>query len=114
MSCKCIKSESQRIVSVYIHNLPSIDVLNVVKATIECIGPIEVRIVSKLKTFLCSPSTLAGNCMEEGHLNQDVLKQSLELAIDIYLDRMNLCPCGDRVTQLKVQTKSCNRITVRS
>lgn len=46
------------------------------------------------------PSTLVGNCVEEGHLNQDVLKQSLELAIDIYLDRVNLCPCGDGVIQL--------------
>ena len=46
------------------------------------------------------PSTLAGNCMEEGHLNEDILKQSLELAIDVYLDRVNLCPCGDGVIQL--------------
>lgn len=38
--------------------------------------------------------------MEEGHLNQDVLKQSLELAIDIYQDRVNLCPCGDGIIQL--------------
>ena len=46
------------------------------------------------------PSTLTGNCMEEGHLNQDVLRQSLELAIDVYLDRVNMCPCGDGFFQL--------------
>jgi hypothetical protein len=46
------------------------------------------------------PSTLAGNCMEGAHVNMDILKQNLELAIDIYLDRVNLCPCGDGVIQL--------------
>lgn len=46
------------------------------------------------------PSTLAGNCMEDGHVNVDILKQNLELAIDIYLDRVNLCPCGDGVIHL--------------
>ena len=38
--------------------------------------------------------------MEDGHLNQDVLKQSVELAINIYIDRVNLCLCGDGVIQL--------------
>ena len=38
--------------------------------------------------------------MEDAHVNMDILKQNLELAIDIYLDRVNLCPCGDGVIQL--------------
>lgn len=29
--------------------------------------------------------------MEEDHLDQDLLKQNLELAIDVYLDGVNLC-----------------------
>ena len=46
------------------------------------------------------PSTLAGNCIVNGQIDQNILKQSLDLAIDVYLDRVNRCPCGDGVIEL--------------
>jgi hypothetical protein len=46
------------------------------------------------------PSTLAGNCIVGGQIDQNILKESLNLAIDVYLDRVNRCPCGDGVIEL--------------
>ena len=37
------------------------------------------------------PSTLAGNCIVGGQIDQNILKESLNLAIDVYLDRVNRC-----------------------
>ena len=46
------------------------------------------------------PSTLAGSCMESGQVNEDILKQSLELAIQIYIKRVDQSPCGESVIHL--------------
>ena len=63
-------------------------------------GELRNGCLTRCHANLFIPSTLAGNCMEEGHLNQDVLRQSLELAIDVYLNRVNMCPSGDGFIQL--------------
>ena len=51
-------------------------------------------------TFI--PSTLAGNSTDPdaGAVNEDVLKESLNLAIAAYINRVNGCPCGDTTIQL--------------
>ena len=51
-------------------------------------------------TFI--PSTLAGNSMdpETGTVNEEVLKESLNLAISAYINWVNGCPCGDTTIQL--------------
>ena len=46
------------------------------------------------------PSTLAGNCISDGKIDHNILEESLSLAIDVYLDRVNKCPCGDGVIEL--------------
>ena len=56
--------------------------------------------LSRGHSNLFIPSTLAGNCMESGSIDHNMFKQNLELAIDVYLDRVNLCPCGDGAIQL--------------
>ena len=38
--------------------------------------------------------------MEGGKINQDVLRRNLDLAIDVYIERVNNCPCGDTLIQL--------------
>ena len=40
------------------------------------------------------------NCMASGELNHELLVKNLELAIDVYLDRVNHCECGDGVINL--------------
>ena len=37
--------------------------------------------------------------MEGGKINHDVLR-NLDLAIDVYIERVNNCPCGDTFIQL--------------
>ena len=46
------------------------------------------------------PSTMSGSCMEAGKINQDVLRKNLDQAIDVYVERVNNCPCGDTFIQL--------------
>lgn len=41
------------------------------------------------------PSTMSGSCMEAGKINQDVLRKNLDLAIDVYIEKVNNSPCGD-------------------
>ena len=41
------------------------------------------------------PSTLAGSCIETGRVNEETLKQNLELAIEIYIKRVDQSPCGE-------------------
>ena len=40
------------------------------------------------------------NCMASGELNHELLVKNLELAIDVYLDHVNHCECGDGVINL--------------
>ena len=56
--------------------------------------------LSRGHSNLFIPSTLAGNCMASGELNHELLVKNLELAIDVYLDRVNHCECGDGVINL--------------
>ena len=46
------------------------------------------------------PSTLSGSCMESGGVNREKYQRNMELATDVYIDRVNGCPCGDTVIQL--------------
>lgn len=47
------------------------------------------------------PSTLNGSCVKEnGKVNQSVLHQNLNSAIDIYIERCNGCSCGKTVIHL--------------
>ena len=46
------------------------------------------------------PSTLTGSCLQAGKVDEGMLKRNLEQAIDVYIDRVNLCPCGDGVIHL--------------
>ena len=41
------------------------------------------------------PSTLAGSCTESVQVNEEILKQSLELAIEIYIKHVDQSPCGE-------------------
>ena len=56
--------------------------------------------LSRGHSNLFIPSTLAGNYIVGGQIDQNILKESLNLAIDVYLDRVNRCPCGDGVIEL--------------
>lgn len=46
-------------------------------------------------TFI--PSTLAGSCLDPvtGTVSEDKLRHNLDLAINVYINRVNGCPCGD-------------------
>ena len=48
------------------------------------------------------PSTLGGSCFnsDTGTIDHNQLKENLELATDVYINRYNQCPCGDTVIQL--------------
>ena len=46
------------------------------------------------------PSTLAGSCTETVQINEDILKQSLELAIEVYIKHVDQSPCGESVIHL--------------
>lgn len=56
-------------------------------------------------TFI--PSTMAGSCIDRdtGHINQDKLKENLNLAISAYISRVDGCPCGGTTIKL---TKGCD------
>ena len=48
------------------------------------------------------PSTLRGSCTndETGVIDQDKLKENLQLATEVYINRCNCCPCGDTMIHL--------------
>ena len=46
------------------------------------------------------PSTLAGSCMESGQVQEDILKRNLDVAIKVYIERVDQSPCGDSVIHL--------------
>ena len=48
------------------------------------------------------PSTLKGSCAndERGAVNQDRLKENLDLATNVYINRCDGCSCGDTVIHL--------------
>ncbi len=61
-------------------------------------------------TNLFIPSTLNGSCMQStnGKVNEDKLKENLNDAIDVYISRVNKCPCADTVINLYKGTSSSN------
>ena len=50
-------------------------------------------------TFI--PSTLSGCCIDpnSGTVNENRLKENLNMAIDAYISRVDGCACGDTTTQ---------------
>ena len=54
------------------------------------------------------PSTLNGSCLESrsGNVDEAKLKRNLSDAIDVYLSRVNKCPCADTVIHLYKGTES--------
>lgn len=53
-------------------------------------------------TNLFIPSMLGGSVFspETGNINMDRVRNNLELATSVYIDRVNNCPCGDTVIHL--------------
>lgn len=57
--------------------------------------------LTRAHSGLFIPSTLNGSCVKEnGKVNQSVLHQNLNSAIDIYIERCNGCSCGKTVIHL--------------
>ena len=54
------------------------------------------------------PSTLNGSCLDSqsGNVDEGKLKQNLSDAIDVYISRVNKCPCADTVVHLYKGTES--------
>lgn len=49
------------------------------------------------------PSTLNGSCMasgESGKIDREAYNNNMELAAEVYINRVNQCPCGDSVIHL--------------
>lgn len=46
------------------------------------------------------PSTLGGSCMDSGTINKEKYERNMNLATEVYLNRVNKCPCGDTVINL--------------
>ena len=46
------------------------------------------------------PSTLGGSCTESSQINKEKYKNNMELATEVYMNRVNGCPCGDTVIEL--------------
>ena len=61
------------------------------------------------------PSTLAGSCLDpqSGAINEDKLKENLNIAIDAYISRVNGCPCGGTSIQLYRGAESNDSQVVR-
>ena len=49
-------------------------------------------------TFI--PSTLGGNCITQDRIDEDKLKENMDLAISAYIERVNVCSCGKGVIHL--------------
>ena len=46
------------------------------------------------------PSTLGGSCMDSGQVDKEKYRHNMELATDVYINRVNNCPCGDTVIHM--------------
>ncbi|XP_068757506.1 uncharacterized protein [Montipora capricornis] len=62
------------------------------------------------------PSTLNGSCLDSqnGNVDEAKLKQNLSDAIDVYLSRLNKCPCADTVIDLYKGTDSAEKQKLRT
>ena len=56
--------------------------------------------LTRAHSNLFIPSTLAGSCLENGQVNRAKLAENLSIAMDVYINRCNNCPCGDSVIHL--------------
>lgn len=58
--------------------------------------------LAKAHSNLFIPSTLNGSCCnsETGDIDDEKLKENLESAADVYVNRCNECSCGDTVIHL--------------
>ena len=65
-------------------------------------------------TFI--PSTLKGSCInvETGMLDNDKLKENLDVAIDAYISRVDGTPCGDTVIHLHKGAIDSEQVKYRS
>ena len=52
-------------------------------------------------------STLNGSCLDSqsGKVDESKLKQNLSDAIDVYISRVNKCPCADTVVHLYKESR---------
>ncbi len=46
------------------------------------------------------PSTLGGSCMDSTQIHKERYENNMTLATDVYLNRVNGCPCGETVIHL--------------
>lgn len=46
------------------------------------------------------PSTLGGSCMDGTTVNREKYEKNVKLATDVYINRVNQCPCSDDVVHL--------------
>lgn len=56
--------------------------------------------LSRGHSNLFIPSTLSGSCIENAQVNNDVLCNNLDLAIDTYISYVDKSPCGNTVIHL--------------
>ena len=73
------------------------------------------RCLTQAHYNLFIPSTLKGSCAndETGTIDQDRLKENLELATDVYINRCNGYSCGDTVIHLFIDADSSKLQEVR-
>ena len=57
-----------------------------------------------VNTFI--PSTLGGNCITQDGIDEDKLKENMDLAISAYIERFNLCSCGGVIHLFKGAVES--------
>ena len=59
---------------------------------------------------LCIPSTLGGSCINGNKLNKDKYTENMDLATEVYMNRVNGCPCGKtNIISSKSTTDQDNR-----
>ena len=46
------------------------------------------------------PSTLGGSCMDGNSVDKEKYVRNMNLATDVYINRVNQCPCGGTVIHL--------------
>ena len=59
------------------------------------------------------PSTLSGSCMDSTQVNREKYETNMNLATDVYLNRVNGCPCGETVIHLYKGEDSSQRQVTR-
>ncbi len=60
------------------------------------------------------PSTLGGSCMDGNTLNKEKYERNMNLATDVYINRVNECSCGDTLIHLYRGADSSEQQTTRA